>query len=52
LLADPATGDVTVGLAVPWGQPGPRAQSSSVGETGHVADLGDEHGSEYRADTA
>ena len=50
LLGDPAAGDVAVGLAVTWGQPGPRTQPPRVGEPGDVADLGDEHGGEHRAD--
>ena len=39
-----------VGLAVPRGEPGPRAQVSGRGEAGDVADLGDEHRRPGRAD--
>jgi hypothetical protein len=49
LFADSAAGDVAVGLAVARGQPGPSTQPPSVGETGHVTDLGDEHGGQHRA---
>jgi hypothetical protein len=40
--------DLGVGLAVPWGQPGPAGQLSGAGEAVHVADLGTEHCCEHR----
>src|SRR6187397_2888448 len=51
-LRDRAAVHRGVGLAMPRGQPGPAAQLLRPGEPAHVADLGDEHRGERRADPA
>jgi hypothetical protein len=50
LPGDMPARDLGVGLAVPRGQAGPRAQLARVPEPGDVADLGDDDGGEHRAD--
>ncbi len=50
LLGDPAPAHLGVGLVVLGGHPGPAAQLLGGAEAVHVADLGDEHRAEDRAD--
>src|SRR4051794_30377154 len=52
LFRDGAAVHGGVGLAVPWGQPGPAAQLLRPGEPADVADLGNEDRSEGGADPA
>src|ERR1035438_4119453 len=50
LLSDMPAGDLGVRLTVTGRQPGPRAQLARVLEPGDVADLGDDHRGQHRAD--